>query len=262
MPEALPAIKAASFVDVDRTMMKRNVHQFDDDVADGGSYIYTAERRSARAANARLSRCISEAYDFTGKSVLDIGCGDGAYTVEYPALGVSRVVGLDPAEGAIQAAKARAASLGLAEITRFEVGNIYALDTMLKDQQFDCIILRGVLHHLPDPARAIAGLAGFHGTLIIAEPNGNNPVLKLLERFSRYHIEHEERSFAPSLIHRWLGRAGFRVEQSRLVNLVPFFCPDWAVSPLQWAEWPIERLPLVRDIACGQSIILARKASS
>lgn len=244
----------------DQRLIKQNVHRFGADVAAAGSYLYTAERRSARAANARLSRSICDIYDFKGKSVLDIGCGDGAYTVEFPALGVSRIVGIDPAAAAVEAANIKAASQGIGEIASFEVGNIYELDKHLSAQDFDCIILRGVLHHLPDPARAIAALANFNGAILIVEPNGDNPILKLIEKYSRYHVEHEERSFAPSLIRRWLRLAGFRVEKSQLVNLVPFFCPDWAVTPLKWGEWPVERLPLIRDIACGQSVMLARKA--
>lgn len=244
----------------DPPLIKQNVHRFGADVTAAGSYLYTAERRSARAANARLSSSISDIYDFRGKSVLDIGCGDGAYTVEFPALGVRRIVGIDPAAAAVAAANLRAASQGVSDTASFEVGNIYNLGKHLIAQDIDCIVLRGVLHHLPDPARAIAGLADFNGAILIVEPNGANPILKLIEKYSRYHVEHEERSFAPSLIRRWLHRTGFRVEESQLVNLVPFFCPDWAVAPLQWAEWPVERLPLVRDIACGQSVMLATKA--
>ena len=33
----------------------------------------------------------------TATSALDVGCGDGRYTVQLPDLGFSRVVGIDPA---------------------------------------------------------------------------------------------------------------------------------------------------------------------
>jgi 2-polyprenyl-3-methyl-5-hydroxy-6-metoxy-1,4-benzoquinol methylase len=241
---------------------KANVGRFDDDVREGGSYAYTAERLSARAANARISRCVADSFDFVGKAVLDLGCGDGAYTVEYPALGVGKVVGVDPASVAIEAATARAQALGVADVARFTVGDIYEPDAYLSGARYDCIVLRGVLHHLPDPARAIAGLSRFDGTILIVEPNGNNPVLKLLERFSTYHIEHEERSFAPSRIRNWLRIAGFDLQRSRVINLVPFFCPDWMVAPLRHAERVVERIPFLRDIACGQTIIVAQKSRS
>jgi hypothetical protein len=119
--------------------------------------------------------------------------------------------------------------------------------------------LRGVLHHLPDPPRAIQALSGFQGSIVLMEPNGNNPVLKLLEKYSGYHVEHEERSFRPSEIQGWLEAAGFRVTKRSLINLVPFFCPDWMAHVLKWTGPVVERIPMLRDIACGQIIISASR---
>lgn len=239
--------------------IKQNVRRFDEDVRKQGAYAYTGDRLSAQLANGRISRSIAESFDFQGASVLDLGCGDGAYTVEFAALGVRQVVGLDPAAVAIEAARIRAQALGVADTVRFEVGNIYDLDEYLSSVRFDCIVIRGVLHHLSDPARALAGLAAFEGTVVVLEPNGNNPVLKLLERFSRYHIDHEERSFRPGVICKWLTAAGLTVRSCRVLNLVPFFCPELAAKALRVIEPVVERLPLLRDIACGQSIIVATK---
>ncbi len=238
--------------------IKKNVSQFNEDVRTTGSYRYTTDRLSANLANARISRAVATAYHFSGKRVLDLGCGDGSYTLEFPSLGASHVLGVDPASAAIDAACAKASAYALESAVQFEVGNIYEMSTYLKEDRFDCIVLRGVLHHLPDPARAIAGMAGFKGSILVVEPNGLNPVLKLLERYSTYHVEHEERSFAPSLIHRWLQSAGFRISSSSLINLVPFFCPDAAARALRLVEPLIEHTPLIRDIACGQSVIVAR----
>lgn len=239
--------------------IKQNVSRFDEDVRAQGAYAYTGDRLSARLANGRISRSIAESFDFRGASVLDLGCGDGAYTVEFDALGVRQVVGLDPAVAAIDAARARAKVLAIDDRVRFEVGNIYDLQDYLVPGRFDCIVIRGVLHHLPDPARALAGLAGFQGAVLVLEPNGNNPVLKILERFSRYHIEHEERSFRPALIRRWLQAAGLTVRSCRVLNLVPFFCPDSFARLLRTVEPCVERIPLLRDIACGQSMIVAKR---
>jgi 2-polyprenyl-3-methyl-5-hydroxy-6-metoxy-1,4-benzoquinol methylase len=240
--------------------IKDNVHQFDSDVMAGGSYLYTAERLSARTSNARISRAVAEAYDFRGKAVLDVGCGDGTYTVEFPALGARKVLGVDPASVAIEAARVRADLMAMSGTVQFAVGNIYELDSILAEQAFDCIVIRGVLHHLPDAELAIRRLSGYTGTIVVVEPNGYNPILKLLERFSAYHVQHEEQSFTPRLVRAWLRRAGFHNLQTTMVNLVPFFCADWMVSPLELAERLIERLPLVRDISCGQSVIVARNA--
>lgn len=238
---------------------KKNVSQFDDDVRKTGSYAYTAERLSARFANAAISVAIAQSYEWEGKTVLDLGCGDGTYSLEFPSLGVKKVVGLDPASAAIEAAKGKALKVGLDAKVTFEVGNIYALESCLAVHRFDCIVLRGVLHHLPDPARAIAGLETFKGAIVVLEPNGNNPVLKLLEKFSRYHVEHEERSFSPALIRSWLISSGFRIVSSRVLNLVPMFCPGWMARMLRIIGLFVERVPLVKDVVCGQVVIVARK---
>jgi len=237
---------------------KANVRRFEEDVVRTGSYVYTSERLSSRLANQRISECIAAAFDFQDSTVLDIGCGDGSYTLELAALGARKVIGIDPAGAAIEAATKKAQEQGLSDNVQFEVGDIYGVGSLLADTQFDCIVLRGVLHHLPDPRGAIKGLAGFDGEIVLMEPNGNNPIVKLLERFSRYHIEHEERSFSPRKVCGWLEAAGFRVRIVRIVNLVPFFCPDWAARSLRRMQPIVERVPLVRDIACGQMIIAAR----
>lgn len=240
-------------------MLKKNVSKFDDDVRNTGSYAYTAERLSARLANLRISKFIAESYDFAGKMVLDLGCGDGTYTLEFMKLGVKEVLGVDPAVEAIAIANAKARKSGLDDKVKFEVGNIYELEPYLVGNRFDCIVLRGVLHHLPDPERAIAGLASFKGTIIVLEPNGYNPALKILEKFSSYHIEHEERSFSHSRICSWLIDAGFQVCSKKVLNLVPMFCPDWMARLMDIVGPFIERIPLLRDIACGQVVIVARK---
>lgn len=238
---------------------KENVNRFDADVKATGSYAYTAEKLSSQLANGRITEAIAAAYPFRGKRVLDLGCGDGAYTVLFAALGVESVLGIDPAATAIEAATRRAEAANVADRISFSTGNIYELGNLLDEGRFDVVVLRGVLHHLPDAARAIAALSAFKGSVVVLEPNGCNPVLKLLEKFSRYHIEHEERSFLPSTIEGWFKSAGFSIQHSSLINLVPMFCPDWMARPLDSLGPVVEKLPLVRAVACGQSLIVAKR---
>lgn len=244
--------------DTDQTV-KSNVAKFDEDIHAQGSYVYTADKLSSRLANAAISRAIVRNYDWRGKRILDVGCGDGSYSLELAKLGVEEVLGIDPAEAAIEVASAKAHRLKLADVVRFQTGNIYALGNLLEPGRFDCIVLRGVLHHLPDAARAIRSLSKFEGSLLVLEPNGNNPVLKLIERFSKYHVEHEERSFAPAVIKAWLAGCGFKIETTEFINLVPFFCPDPVARALRVVEPIIEGLPVLRDVACGQVIVVASK---
>jgi len=243
----------------DKITIKKNADQFDEDVRRTGSYGYTAERLSSQLANARISRSIREAYDFRDKTVLDLGCGDGTYSLEFPGFGARRVLGIDPAAVAVQAAteKARAAALG--GVVQFEVGNLYELEPHVVNGGFDCVVLRGVLHHLPDAQGALTALAKVAPTMLVLEPNGLNPVLKVLEAVSAYHVAHEERSFTPGQLRRWLEDSGFRVTTSTLLNLVPMFCPNWMARPLRLVEPMVERIPGLRDIVCGQIVLVGER---
>lgn len=242
-----------------RNLVKTNVSRFDDDVKRTGSYVYTAEKISSRLANARISKSIADIYTFKSKRVLDLGCGDGAYSLEFLALGAEEVLGIDPASAATDAATKRALEAGVSDRAHFEVGNIYDPNLLRGRPPFDCVVLRGVLHHLPDPQRAVACAAALADTMIILEPNGFNPILKILERVSRYHIEHEEQSFLSSTLRAWIKAAGFQVKAVQHVNLVPMFCPDWLARACKSIEPFVEKIPVINAVACGQCLIIASK---
>jgi SAM-dependent methyltransferase len=191
--------------------------------------------------------------------VLDLGCGDGTYTSEFVAHGAREVVGIDPAPAAVAMASDRACQAGLEGRLRFEVGDIYDPDLPRRMPGFDCVVVRGVLHHISDPERGILCAAAVAETMIIVEPNGYNPVVKILEKVSRYHVEHEERSFSGRRIRSWLRRAGLQVQCHRHFNLVPFFCPDWATRLCRAAEPIIERIAPLRAVGCGQYIVRASR---
>ena len=237
-------------------LTKANVSVFNRDVSEDGSYAYTTNKLSATLANKRITDAFEELYPMTGKKILDLGCGDGTYSLELAKLGAVSVLGIDPSEAAVESAKQKAASSNLADTVKFCTGNIYELNI---NEHFDCIVLRGVLHHLPDAAKALQAVAPLADNILIMEPNGTNPVLKILEKTSKYHIEHEEQSFLLSTIYDWLRKAGFPQLKCNRINLVPMFCPDWMAKICKTVEPLVEALPLVRNIACGQYIILASK---
>lgn len=236
--------------------VKDNVTKFNDDVRRTGSYAYTGARLSSRLANGRISVAIANIAPFQGLNVLDVGCGDGAYSVELAQLGAAHVLGLDPAEEAVVAARGRAEALGLSAACTFEVGNVYTLSA---EMSFDCAVLRGVLHHLPDPAEAIACVARLSDMAVLLEPNGTNPILKIIEKSSAYHRAHQEQSFLPATLVDWCRRAGFTSVQVKYINLVPMFCPDLLARMCRVLEPLAEATPFLRQLCCGQALILARK---
>ncbi|WP_201313757.1 class I SAM-dependent methyltransferase [Dyella sp. EPa41] len=240
------------------TETKRNVDVFDMDAATSGGYLYTSQSRlSSRLANARISSAVLSSVDFRNQRVVDIGCGDGSYTVEIASQGARHVTGLDPAAVAIEKGRERARALGL-ENCSFETHSIYDVPSSL-DETFDVAVLRGVLHHLSDPAQAVAIALRLAKCAVILEPNGLNPVLKLIERTSRYHIEHEEQSFTPRSAASWCREGGARSVRWSFLGLVPFFCPDWMAKTGRLAEPVVEKIPGLRAISCGQYVMVAER---
>ena len=233
---------------------KANVDAFDRDAASRGGYVYTDRvRLSSRFANARISQAILAAAEPKGRRVVDLGCGDGAYTTEFVQAGAREVLGIDPAPTAV--AKAQRAAAGFVGCS-FEVRSVYKMPRP-GDERFDVAVLRGVLHHLRDPEAAVAAALRTARNVVILEPNGLNPVLKVLERVSPYHRAHEEQSFLPGTIDRWCERGGGRVTSRAHVNLVPMFCPDWLATLSRCFEPVVERVPGLRSLACGQYLVTA-----
>jgi 2-polyprenyl-3-methyl-5-hydroxy-6-metoxy-1,4-benzoquinol methylase len=237
----------------DRTT-EAKARPFNDDVAENEGYRYTTNASlSSEMANERLTAETLARLDLAGRRVLDVGCGDGVYTEQLLLRGRPAViVGTDLAADAIELAQRRFAGRdGL----RFAVNDIYSTPEL---GHFDVAVVRGVLHHVPDPAPAIAAVARACDELLIIEPNGYNPVLKVIEKVSPYHREHEERSYPPFRLRRWVRDAGFAIDHAAYAGLVPFFCPDAAARALKRVEPLVERSPLAA-ISCAVHVVRARR---
>ena len=97
----------------------------------------------------RFAHAIPE--DLSGKSVLDIGCNAGFYSLEMWRRGAGRVVGID--SNARYLAQARfVADVAAAPI---EFRQMSAYDVADLQEQFDLVLFLGVLYHLRYPLLAI-----------------------------------------------------------------------------------------------------------
>jgi tRNA (mo5U34)-methyltransferase len=89
--------------------------------------------------------------DLAGKSVLDIGCNAGFYSLEMKRRGAARVVGIDTDEHYLRQARFAAEMEGAAvEFLRMPVWDVAALQ-----ERFDLVIFMGVLYHLRHPLLAL-----------------------------------------------------------------------------------------------------------
>ena len=231
---------------------ERNIAEFDRDVRAYGGYRYTSGARlSSRLSTRRITDAVLALARPRGKRIVDIGCGDGTYTMELAQAGAREVRGFDASAEAIAVASSR---VGAQDNVRFGVLDVYQLEA--GGQPYDVAVVRGMLHHLYDAPRAIRRISQIAREIVVVEPNGWNPALKLLEKFSPYHVRHEEKSFAPRQLDRWFAVAGCRLESSAFIGLVPIFCPDALAHVLKAMEPFVENTPLVRAVACGQYVQL------
>lgn len=78
--------------------------------------------------------------DFSGKTVVDLGCNFGFFSFQAKRLGASRVLGVDYAEQVVQAASELAEAFGIGGVS-FETYDIYKDDSMLRRMRFDVAML-------------------------------------------------------------------------------------------------------------------------
>ena len=89
--------------------------------------------------------------DLTGKSVLDIGCNAGFYSVEMKRRGADRVLGIDFDEKYL--AQARYAAEISGHDIEFRLLSVYDLARL--GERFDVVIFMGVFYHLRHPLLAL-----------------------------------------------------------------------------------------------------------
>jgi tRNA (mo5U34)-methyltransferase len=89
--------------------------------------------------------------DLTGKTVLDVGCNAGFYSIEMKRRGAARVVGIDLDEGYLAQARF-AAEVSGAEI-EFRQLSVYRVAELR--ERFDVVLFMGVLYHLRHPLLAL-----------------------------------------------------------------------------------------------------------
>src|SRR5919199_5675463 len=88
--------------------------------------------------------------DLRGKTVLDIGCNGGFYSIEMKRRGADRVVGIDFDEDYLNQARFAAQVSGLnIEFRKMQVYEVAKLR-----EKFDIVLFMGVLYHLRHPLLA------------------------------------------------------------------------------------------------------------
>jgi tRNA (mo5U34)-methyltransferase len=90
--------------------------------------------------------------DLSGKSVLDIGCNAGFYSIEMKRRCADRVLGIDSDDRYLEQARLASEALGFGDI---EFAKLDVYDVGALGEKFDLVIFMGVLYHLRHPLLAL-----------------------------------------------------------------------------------------------------------
>ena len=98
-------------------------------------------------------RCIENTipWDLRGKTVLDVGCNAGFFSIEMKRRGADRVVGIDSDERYLAQARLATEVAGV----DVELRPLSVYDVAQLQENFDVVLFMGVLYHLRHPLLAL-----------------------------------------------------------------------------------------------------------
>jgi SAM-dependent methyltransferase len=91
---------------------------------------------------------------WSGKSVLEIGCGIGTDTMNFARAG-AKVTAIDVSAASVDLARKRADVFGLSDRIDFHIANAENLADHIPPRKYDLIYSFGVIHHSPHPEKII-----------------------------------------------------------------------------------------------------------
>ena len=192
---------------------QKEIEFFDAHAAEDDYDVFTPE------ANARLIAAFRRLTGLpAGARVADLGCGSGAFTERLRQAGY-RATGIDISPKLIAVGKAIYPGLDLLE------GDVEHLP--FPDGAFDGVLLSGLVHHFPDPARCAAEthrILRSGGRFMAFDPNRMNPFMYLYrDRSSPFYspvgVTPNERPVLARQTADVFRKAGFEVTTDYLAGL-------------------------------------------
>jgi tRNA (mo5U34)-methyltransferase len=172
--------------------MEMSPHEIEQRVRSLGSWFHNIDLHGVKTApdhflgdypNVKWQRFAhSVPENLTGKSVLDVGCNGGFYSIEMKRRGAARVVAIDSDDVYLDQARFAAEVCGFGDID-FRRMSVY--DAADLGEQFDVVIFMGVLYHLRHPLLALDILHGIVKDMMIFQSmqRGSAEILPLADNY-------------------------------------------------------------------------------
>jgi 2-polyprenyl-3-methyl-5-hydroxy-6-metoxy-1,4-benzoquinol methylase len=235
---------------------------FNNDIKKNLSYYYNCQKTLSNfiAGKIETDQIVFVIKNLRSKNICDLGCGDGLYTkiLLKKCKSIKKILAIDVADEAIKIAK----KINNSDKIKYISSNIdYFLKNKKKLQKFDTLILRSSLHHFSKKEflKFFKIIKNFNFNLVISEPNGYNLILKFIEKISKYHVDHDEKSYTPYFLRMNLKKSGYEVIKSYYTSLTPVFFPDVLVGFSYKLNKIIKKIPLINSFFCGKYILVAKK---
>jgi 2-polyprenyl-3-methyl-5-hydroxy-6-metoxy-1,4-benzoquinol methylase len=105
-----------------------------------------------RSMKMRYMRTVEGCRPIEGKTVLDVGCGPGHYSITLAQRGAAKVVGIDFAGGMLELAAQHARAAGVSDRCDFSVADF---NTYAAPEPFDYVIVMGFMDYVAEPRKVI-----------------------------------------------------------------------------------------------------------
>jgi SAM-dependent methyltransferase len=203
-----------------------------EDYAGGGDY---SDEGGTRAYEARRRLQLVQRH-VRGGRLLEIGAAEGHFLEAARAAGFE-ARGIEPAESAARAARARAG---------VEVETGFVEDVALAEESLDAICAWHVLEHVPEPGGALERLGAAlreDGMLFLEVPNAESPAARdadWLHWAPEYHVAH----YGPASMRALLERAGLAPVAIDTFPGTGYYPPRMALAPGQLYSYAREAVTL------------------
>jgi len=155
-----------------------------------------------------------------GESVLDVGCGTGAFTMGAARLGY-QAVGLSWDERNQIVAEGRAKMLGLSEVS-FPICDVRHLDEQTEFfNRFEVVLCLENIEHILDDRKLMYHCLRPGGRLLLSAPNYYYHSLSKGDRGPFRQVEdggHVRRGYSPAMLRELCTEGGFEIEEIGYVS--------------------------------------------